>query len=62
MIAPAPPFPDDRQGQSLKAFQQTLNRGVAGRVLQVAGIQPCQHRPFGGQAPVNHERHQCEDP
>jgi hypothetical protein len=32
MIPSVAPFPDDRQGQSLKAFQSALGRGVGRRL------------------------------
>ena len=44
MLAPAAPFPDDRQGQSVKLFQQALSRGAGCRPRRVAGIQPGQPR------------------
>jgi hypothetical protein len=49
MIPPPAPFPDDRQGESLKAFQHALARRAGRRPRRGPGIQPCQPRPCRGQ-------------
>lgn len=69
MRAPAAPFPDDRQRQSLQRFQQALSRGTGGSPLRVAAIPPGQPCVGGGQAladdkfqPRQHPPQQCREP
>jgi hypothetical protein len=62
MIPPAAPFPNDRQGQSLKTFRQALGRGAGRRPLRVANIPPCQHRPRRGQPLADDKLQQSQDP
>jgi hypothetical protein len=50
MIPPAEPWGANRQGPPFKTFRQTLGRAAGRRPLRVPGMQPCQHRPLGGQA------------
>ena len=58
MKPPALSFPNNGQGQPLKAFQQTLSGGVGGGALRVPGIPPCQHALLCRQAPTGHELQQ----
>jgi hypothetical protein len=68
MRAPAAPFPDDRQRQSLQRFQQALSRGTGGSPLRVAAIPPGQPCVGSGQAladdkfqPRQHPPQQCRE-
>src|SRR5882724_2351545 len=62
MIPPPATFPDDRQCQSLKAFQHALARRAGRRPLRVPGIQPCQPRPCSGQTTADDKLQQRQHP
>src|SRR5262245_52067002 len=55
-------FPDDRQRQALKRLQQAFCRGVRGRPLRVADIQPLQRCLGPGQALAHLKLEQGQDP
>ena len=62
MRPPPAPFPNDRQGQPRKAFEQALGRGAGGRPRRVPSVQPRQRRPGGGQALADDTLQPRQDP